>query len=623
MKQLHVLCTSFLISLFILQPLFSQTGSPVPSDQRDSARAYIHSLTLDQHFWRPSGDSVRRELNRLLLHVAEPFDSVRTRLGSYDFRSIEAEVETIPLYDSTRLRWLNDSTFIIDSVGWNLDLLQKEVIRYEYPVDFSTLAFSDTLLDENGMLDSTLFLADTITELQIDTTALESLGIPLHRFTGGRILPPVREPYPRGSEYMTPDSAYIVHTDTLRRLVAPPGSPFHVLRNRQQLDSLQAAMLILLDYTETRDSVQLLINDMHGRSLSVWLTKRPDTPRRFWVKNFRNDSITLWIGNPSKRELSLVLDDEIEVNRISKVPLPYLPVELRIPDPSLAEVSLLKADPVYWVNEFSSAFSLNQTLLVNWSKGGESSLATIADLSGGSTYHNKDANVEWINTGRIKYGTLVTSEKGLRKNEDLVELNSKFNMNASGKIGFSATFYMKSQLAKGFAYPNDSVAVSKFLNPASLTLGLGADYKPWKNTSINMAPLSYKNTFVLDTANIDQTTHGVDAGKRARQEMGAQLVISHKMVILEDMNISTKLRLFSNYLNNPENVDVDWELMMDKKISWFFTVRFNLHMIYDDDVRFPVLDADDQPVLNPDGSAKKVPKTQLKQFLGLSLLFRF
>ena len=138
-----------------------------------------------------------------------------------------------------------------------------------------------------------------------------------------------------------------------------------------------------------------------------------------------------------------------------------------------------------------------------------------------------------------------------------------------------------------------------------------------------MAPLSYKNTFVLDTANIDQTTHGVDAGKRARQEMGAQLVISHKMVILEDMNISTKLRLFSNYLNNPENVDVDWELMMDKKISWFFTVRFNLHMIYDDDVRFPVLDADDQPVLNPDGSAKKVPKTQLKQFLGLSLLFRF
>ncbi len=621
MKKLVVFCTSFLFSLWISLPAYTQSGSPETSS--DSAWHYIRSLTSQENFWSSAGDSVQVALERLLHHSVEPFDSVRSRLESSDFGTIGVGMEKIPLYDSTEIRWLNDSTFIIDSAGWNLDLLQKAVIRYDYPVDFSNLAFSDSILDENGMPDSTLFIPDTIAEIQIDSAALETLMIPLHQFRNGKIIPPVRAPFAEGIEYITSDSGYIVYTDTLRRWVAAPGTPFYVLKNPYQLDSLQAAVLTLLDYNELRDSTQLVINDMHGKDTPLWLTSKPGTPRRFWVKNYKNDSITLWIGNPSKRELSLVLDDEIEVNRITKEPLPHLPVKLQMPTPSLAKVSLLKSNPVFWVHEFSSAFTLNQTLLLNWSKGGESSLATVFDIAGGSTYNNKDANLQWINTGRIKYGTLVTSEKGLRKNEDLIELNSKFNMNASGKIGFSATFYMKSQIAKGFTYPNDSVAVSRFLNPASLTVGLGADYKPWKNTSINIAPLSYKNTFVLDTAAIDQTAHGVDPDKRARQEMGTQVVINHKAVILEDMNISNRVRLFSNYLNNPENIDVDWELMIDKKISWFFTIRFNLHLIYDDDVRFAVLDSDDQPVLDAEGNPKKVPKTQLKEFLGLSLLFKF
>ena len=67
----------------------------------------------------------------------------------------------------------------------------------------------------------------------------------------------------------------------------------------------------------------------------------------------------------------------------------------------------------------------------------------------------------------------------------------------------------KTQIAKGYNYPNDSVPVSKFMNPAVLTIGIGLDYKPNKNTSINFSPLSYKGTFVPDTARIDQTQYGI------------------------------------------------------------------------------------------------------------------
>jgi hypothetical protein len=67
---------------------------------------------------------------------------------------------------------------------------------------------------------------------------------------------------------------------------------------------------------------------------------------------------------------------------------------------------------------------------------------------------------------------------------------------------------------------------------------------------------------------------------------------------------------------------VDWELLLTQKISWYFSIRFNLHLIYDDDVKFTVYDDEGMPELLPDGSKKKVAMAQFKEFVGLSLLFK-
>jgi hypothetical protein len=245
------------------------------------------------------------------------------------------------------------------------------------------------------------------------------------------------------------------------------------------------------------------------------------------------------------------------------------------------------------------------------------------DLQVDATYNNKDANTQWINALRMKFGTIMTQEKGFRKNHDALEINSKINRNASGKIGMSASFYMKHQLAKGYHYPNDSVPISKFLNPGTMTLGLGFEYKPAKEITFNVAPLSYKTTFVLDTANINQTLHGIAENAWARREMGTQIVVNSKVTPFKNMEITNSLRLFSNYLNKPQNIDVDWEVIINQKINWFFNIRLNLHLIYDDDVSFPVLDENNQPVLHPDGTEKKVADLQFKEFVGLSLQFKF
>ena len=138
-----------------------------------------------------------------------------------------------------------------------------------------------------------------------------------------------------------------------------------------------------------------------------------------------------------------------------------------------------------------------------------------------------------------------------------------------------------------------------------------------------MAPLSFKNTFVVDTAEINQTIYGIDEDKRALKELGAQIVLNNKFSPTKNLNIENRLRLFSNYLKKPQNVDVDWEVIMDQKINWFFTIRLHLHLVYDDDIHFPVYDSEGEPVQEPDGSYKTVAKTQFKEFIGLALQFKF
>jgi len=581
---------------------------------------YVDHVVRTNSLWRSQQDPLRASLQRLLDHSREPFDSTRSRLLQEDFSLVEVHKGDPVVADSNELKWLNDSTFLVDPHGWSSTLYLDVETRLIYPEVSEPSPFLIPA-DTAERSDTSAQIPDTVLITLIDTAAIESLGIALFTYRENQITPSLDKEGRLG--VMTEDRSMVYYYRPGAIWKASEESPFEIAEGEYQLDSLQLALNILLEYTSERDSTLLWVNDISGKRTPFWLSRGDDEAYRFWIKNYNNDSITLWIGNPGPNEISLLLEDDISINRLMKEDIHHLPEFVQMPERSLVPVAKLEPDPIYWDYSFGSAFTLNQSYLSNWTKGGESSFSTMIDLVGEATYNNSAANTKWFNSMRINFGTLSTKENGFRKNNDLFELSSKFNRNASGKIGLSATFYMKNQLAKGYNYPNDSVVVSKFMNPGSLTMGLGVEYKPFKNTSINMAPLSYKNTFVLDTAQIDQTVHGIEEGKRSRQEMGTQIVVNNQFSPFKDLTIENRLRLFSSYLNNPQNVDVDWELIMDQKINWFFTIRVNLHLIYDDDVRFPVIDSEGLPILLPDGSEKNVAKTQFKEFIGLSLQFKF
>jgi Protein of unknown function (DUF3078) len=603
--------------------LAADTLSYIPAFTQPSAWSFIDGVVRNDLIWRSQQDSVREDLERLLEHSIEPYDSTRSKLLKHNFSKIEVHSGDSLLVDSIGLNWLNDSTFLVDPKGWNSTLYYKKEIQLAYPAEDTVFQPSDSILATKGILDSINIVPDTLVIMVLDTAALSALDISLHQVHNKGIDPPLMKGTLGSEPHFSEDRSKLYYYAKESRWKADETSAFHILGSRYQLDSLQFAVESLLAYNLERDSIKLLINDINGRKTPFWLGSRSDDAYRLWIKNFKNDSVTIWLGNPGTREISLVLEDDLNFSRLVKEDFQHLHTFVEEPERKLFTLNMLEPEPIYWDYEFLSAFVLNQTYLSNWTKGGESSFSTMMDLQGKATYNNKDAKTQWINSARLKFGTIQTQEKGFRKNHDALEINSKFNRNAWGKIGMSASFYMKHQLAKGYNYPNDSIPVSRFLNPGTMTLGLGIEYKPFKDMTINLAPLSYKTTFVLDTAHINQTLHGIAEDQRAKREMGMQIVLDSKITPFENMEITNSIRLFSNYLNHPQNVDVDWEVLVNQKINWFFTIRLNLHLIYDDDVRFPVLDANEQAVILSDGSEKKVAKTQFKEFVGLSLQFKF
>jgi hypothetical protein len=601
-----------------------------------SASTYIVDLLEREQLWKPGGDSITIPLARLVDQYNQPYDSIKNRLTNMHFLSSEFRKVDTMQHDTLSVRWLNDSTFIIDTVTFEREpvFVQKTVVKKI----IDSLGFvNDTAGGTTGFMsysvvnlwDSTKRIRDTIInekdmilEKVIDTAFLASKNVQLFQVMDRRVVPAI---VPRGSNksyHFLKDGSGITISKPVQVIVADRNSPFNIINNEKVPDSLNVAVQTLLSYTANRDSILVYLNDVEGKNTPFWLSFGEDDLYRYWVKNNNNDSVTIWMGNPEKNKITFLLEEDISVERIEKETFDDVPFTLATPGVNLAEVEPMEEIPVYWDYEFSSSFSVNQNYLSNWSKGGENSFATTLDIKGQAKYTNEEAKTQWTNSGRLKYGSIVSEEHGLRKNNDLLEFNSQYNKALTKQVDFSALFYMKNQIDKGYNYPNDSVPISKFLNPGTFTIGVGAEYNPFDKTTINFSILSYKNTFVLDTANIDQTVHGIDNDKRANQEMGGQLLVKNEVSVLDNLNITHSLRLFSNYIEKPQNVDIDWEINLEKQFSLFFAVLLNIHLIYDDDVRFPKLDDNEDPILLPDGSEKKIPKLQFKQYLGVTFLFK-
>jgi hypothetical protein len=531
-------------------------------------------------YWNDTRDPLRMALGQLIYEASHPpYDSSAYLLRRYP-------------YDSLNIPW--DKFYI-----WEPLRLKIPVI---FPPEFKVA------VDSTGKADTTMISG------LIDSLALKSSEL-------SNSIPTLNQ------VSRLKDTTIMVVIDTLDEVTSSyAGFPFRYFNFPYQSDSIQVAVRSLMKYVEDRDSSVVNFTGIGNAVTPVWLNSKSDKMVRYWLKNEFSDSVTIWIGNSSRDTIGLYLEQGVNFRRpVRQGNYSDAKVNVKALDNSkLLDVQKIVTRSQYWKYRSEASFVLSQAALTNWVKGGENSISTALDVTGYADYSNKPLKISSNNFIRLKLGFLKSGDNDLRKNIDLLETNSKLNHKAFGKFDFSAILLFKTQIAVGKNYNTDPPdVVSKFMNPAVLTAGLGLDYKPNKTTSINFSPFSYKGTFVPDTANIDQTKYGIPNDKRSLNEPGASFMISNEYKPVKNVSITNRLQLFTNYIHNPLNIDVDWEMIAVINLNWFTDVRFNTHLIFDDDTKTVELNKDKTIKTRADGSQQKTARAQFKEMLGFSFVFRF
>jgi hypothetical protein len=270
-----------------------------------------------------------------------------------------------------------------------------------------------------------------------------------------------------------------------------------------------------------------------------------------------------------------------------------------------------------WKFSGTTSLNLSQLSLTNWAAGGENSLSGNALINVAANYATD--RTSWENKLILGFGLIKQGDDPTRKSDDQIDFASKLGLKSNDKWYYTALIGFNTQFAEGYDQPgeDDRTKISKFMAPGYLSLSLGMDYKPSDAFSLFLSPLSSKFTFVLDDDLSAAGSFGLEAGEKTRAELGAYIKMTFKKEILKNVILDTKIDLFSNYLENPQYIDVNWDLLLTFKINDYLAASLLTQLIYDYDIKFGEDTTGDGEF---DTFSEKV---QFKELFGLGLTYIF
>ena len=248
-----------------------------------------------------------------------------------------------------------------------------------------------------------------------------------------------------------------------------------------------------------------------------------------------------------------------------------------------------------WKKSGTILFLVNQSSFSNWSSGGQSSVSGTLKFNYKLNYYEN--GWAWDTKIQSAFGlNKIGGSDFLRKTDDKIEINSvigkKFNNNFIGKWSYSSFFNFQTQFAKGYNFGKDTngninrTEKSRFFSPATSLLGVGLYWKRDQDFWINFAPMTAKlilvNRFFTRDLSESQTYFGIKKNGNSRFELGASFRSFFKKEIYENIVLQNSLSLYSDYLDNPQNIDFDYTLNIAMQVNKFLSTNIIVQFVYDD-----------------------------------------
>ncbi len=238
--------------------------------------------------------------------------------------------------------------------------------------------------------------------------------------------------------------------------------------------------------------------------------------------------------------------------------------------------------------------------------------------------------VQRLGSGPLRSGENIPFQKA----NDEFRLGSKlgFQTADSSKLYYTADFGFLSQLTPTYRgtedYPGNFLTnisevnigpLAKLFSPATITLSLGMDYKPTDELSIYYSPLGSKFIIVAEDRIAAAGVHGnpvtkdengnITAFKNVFAQLGSLLKFAYADKYAKDkITFVSNLALYSSYIRNPQNIDIDWTNELGYTITKGLQLATTLNIFYDDDILVQI--TDNSVVGGVSGLGKRVSLTQ-------------
>ncbi|MGB3801707.1 MAG: DUF3078 domain-containing protein [Lewinella sp.] len=302
--------------------------------------------------------------------------------------------------------------------------------------------------------------------------------------------------------------------------------------------------------------------------------------------------------------------------------------------------------PEGWRRGAGIGLDLTQLLQINPKQGAGQNRLGIGTAVNGFAKYKQDRRT-WDNTllwqfGLQRLGAGVIAQGSddkipFQKNIDELRIGSKYGyqIKEDSELYYSVNFTFLSQLLPTYQFPDlysgnfvsdwldtGRSPLSKLFAPATTTFSIGLDYQPTPELSLFFSPISSKFIIVANDSIAARGVHGNQVSGEANAfgiypeyekidaQLGALAQVKYENSFLTDdrATFSSSLGLYTNYLRNPKNVDVDWQ----NGLAFAFTENLHLslfvNLFYDDDIRVQITDYD-----APNGTAglgKRISVTQ-------------
>ena len=220
----------------------------------------------------------------------------------------------------------------------------------------------------------------------------------------------------------------------------------------------------------------------------------------------------------------------------------------------------------------------------DWTGGGTNNVA--ASLAVSYAFNYKKDKWAWDNNVFVDYGiTKLEGDDYSRKTTDRFEVNSVLGYQLNNPQWYYSFFLnFKTQMTDGYKYESTGrTLINQMLSPGYLQFGPGMLWKKSDNLKVNLATATSKITTAKSRWTETGPFYGVEQGKNIRYELGFYLNGYAKFTVMDNVSFENILSLYSNYLDKPQNVDLDYTANIVMTINKYLSANFTFQAIYDDD----------------------------------------